>query len=282
MTTEAEAIARLAEEAVGAKVITTEDGRRFLVTPKGSNSQEITDPHGLKPRRAGYIAQEVTLQTRDSLVEYVNRFKVGASVLFADIDANAIVAVLDYHDKSDGKGVSGQANHAVHRASMKLPYSEEWKLWSGIDGKLVGQLEFARFLEENAADISAPPGADLLECVRDLQALRKVNFTKAVRTSSDNENFEWTDETQAISKNGGVELPTRFELALPVYFGEPITPLYAFLRWKVDGALYLGIKLHRAEHVRQASFKAIVTEIAERTGCPVVYGTPSGLAPTGG
>jgi hypothetical protein len=37
-------------------------------------------------------------------------------------------------------------------------------------------------------------------------------------------------------------------------------------------SLTLGIQLHRAEHVRQAVFKQIVTQVAERTGCLAVFG----------
>jgi uncharacterized protein YfdQ (DUF2303 family) len=136
----------------------------------------------------------------------------------------------------------------------------------------MAQLEFARFLEENAADVASPSGADLLEACRDLQAVRKVNFKKAVRTATDNESFEYSDETEART-SGGVELPTKFLLRFPVYFGHTETDLFAFLRWKLDdGTLNLGVALHRAEHVRQAVFSHIVFDVADRTGCQAVFG----------
>src|SRR5690606_14184241 len=125
-------------------------------------------------------------------------------------------------------------------------------------------------------DIVAPSAGELLDTVRDLHASRKVNFIKAVRTASDNENFEFTDETTAKTR-GGLELPTKFLLNLPVYFGEPPVEVYAFLRWKLDdGQLHLGIQLHRIEHVRQAVFKQIVLDVSGRTACPVVFGKASG------
>jgi uncharacterized protein YfdQ (DUF2303 family) len=269
MTTEAQSIADMAVKAAGAPlVIKTEEGREFLLLPEGMRHQDVTEPNAVASLLPDHIKQGVTLQTVDSLVDYVNGFKTGTTILFADIQANSIKALLDYH-------ASVAAGHVAHIATMALPFSEEWRTWTAIDGKLVPQLEFARFLEENAADISAPSGADLLEACRDLQARRKVNFTKAVRTSSDNENFEFTDETEARSK-GGLEIPTKFQLSLPVYFGEAPVELYAFLRWKLDeGALTLGVKLHRSEHVRQAVFKQIVTAAAERTERTVVFGRPS-------
>jgi uncharacterized protein YfdQ (DUF2303 family) len=213
------------------------------------------------------------LQTRESLIAYVERYKSDETLLFADIDKNRIVAVVDYHGKSDTDVPAGKANHGTHVARTDIPYSEEWKIWAAASGSLFPQLKFARFLEENAPDIIAPDAATLLETCRDLQARRKVNFIKAVRTSTNNENFEFTDETEAHTK-GGIELPTQFLINIPVYFGEPIIELKAFLRWElVEGrGLMLGVKLWRAEHVRQAEFRRIVTAVTEGTGSPVVYG----------
>ena len=267
MSTEAEAIAELARKSATATTFKTDDGREFLVTSAASQTKEISDEHGLKVGLPRYIHQTVTLQTQDSLVEYVNRFKGGDTLLFADISANTIVALVDYHAKD-------KAANVAHRAVLTLPFSEEWRLWTEISGRLKAQLEFARFIEENAADIRAPEAAELLEAVRDLQAHRKVNFIKAVRTSSENENFEFQDETKATTR-GGIDLPTKFKLGLPVYFGEPDTEVFAFLRWAIDadkGGLSLGIALHRAEHVRQAVFKQIVSDVAGRTDCTAVFG----------
>lgn len=267
-STEAGVVAALAAKASGAHVVKSSDDREFLIIPSGFSEKEVSDAYGLKLAKPKYIKQTVTIETADSLVDYVNRFKGVNTVLFAEIAANRIVALLDYHAPAGG------ADHVAHRAKLELPFSEEWRLWTGISGHLKPQLEFARFLEENGADVRAPSAADLLEACRDLQAHRKVNFTKAVRTNSDNENFEFTDETEAHTR-GGIELPTRFVLGLPVYFGEPDTEVHAFLRWKIEpekGGLALGIQLHRAEHIRQAIFKAIVRGVSERTSCPAVFG----------
>jgi uncharacterized protein YfdQ (DUF2303 family) len=266
MATEAEAITKLAQKSITAQEIKTDDGRTFLVLPDGTNVREISDEQGLQVTTPRYIKQSVTLQTQDSLVDYVNRFKTDETSLFADIAANSIVALVDYHGK-------GEPAHVAHRATLTLPYSEEWRLWTEVSGKLKAQLDFARFLEENAADIRVPSAGELLDACRDLQVRRKVNFIKAVRTSSDNENFEYSEETSATTKRGDLELPTRFVLGLPIYFGEPETELHAFLRWRLDeGSLTLGIQLHRVEHVRQSVFKQIVLAVGERTACPVVFG----------
>lgn len=266
--TEAGTIASLAAKASGAHVVKASDNREFLVVPNGFQEKEVSDAYGLKLAKPRYIKQTVTIETADSLVDYVNRFKGDDTVLFAEIAANRIVALVDYH-------AAVEAAHVAHRAKLELPFSEEWTLWKGISGRMMQQLEFARFIEENAADIRAPSAGDLLDACRDLQVHRKVNFIKAVRTSSDNESFEYSDETNATSKRDSIEIPTKFVLGLPVYFGDQEREIHAFLRWKLgDDGLTLGIQLHRLEHVRQAVFKQIVQDVANRTNCPAVFGKP--------
>lgn len=265
--TEAGTIAELAVRAKSAPEVVTAGGRTYVITPSDLAVKDVTNQNDLDALKPTRIRQAVTLQTVDSLVDYVDRFKTDDTILFADIKASSIAALIDYH-------APAASAHVDHKANMVLPFSEEWKTWAGIDGRMMDQLAFARFLEENAVDIVAPTGADLLEVCRDLQAKRKVDFRKAVRTNTDCENFEYTDETTATTKSGGVEVPSKFQLNLPVYFGgEPVT-LFAFLRWNlVETSLQLGVKLHRAEHVRQAVFKQIVTAAGERTDRPVVFGT---------
>lgn len=269
MSNEAETIAGLAVKAAGTQIIKAEDGREFLIVPNGFSSPEISDPHGLKLTTPRYIAQRIEVQTLDSLVEYVNSFKTPNTFLFADIMVDSITALLDYHGRDQ------KAANVAHRVTMGLPKSEEWNLWTSIDGKMMGQLEFARFLEENHPDIAQPNAAELIEMARDLHAARNVKFSKVVRTDSDNENFTAEDTTTLGSRSTGqsVELPRQFTVRIPVYFGEGTVDMSAFLRWKVgDEGMVLGIKLWRPEHVRQAMFKQIVVGAAERTGLTVVFG----------
>lgn len=272
MANEAETVAALAVKAEGplAKIIAGPEGRKFLVSPNDVTVKEVLDdPYGMIVPPPVRIKQAVVVQTADSLVDYVNRFKTENTVLFADIASNKIRGLIDYHGPE-------KAAHLDHGVALDLPFSEEWRTWAAQGGKLSSQLEFARFLEENAVDVIAPDGAELLEVCRDLQSKRKVDFRKAVRTSGGAETFEYAEETETKARTGGVEVPTKFKLSIPVYFGGQPTELFAFLRFKIDeGNLSLGYVLHRAEHVRQAVFKVIVMDAAERTGQPAVFGKPS-------
>lgn len=266
--TENDTVAELAKQAALAArspVVIEHEGRSFLIVPEGYDvDRELTAPNAIADKAPARIKQGLTIQTMESLGEYVNRFKTEETILLANIDTNSVVAILDYHGKAE-------AAFGEHVATLQLPFSFEWATWKAMDGKLVPQLEFARFLEENGVDVIAPAGADLLEVCRDLQAVRKVNFKKVVRTASDNENFEYSEDTDVTG--GGIEIPTRFLLSLPVYFGDSRVELYAFLRWRLnEGQLLLGIALNRAEHVRQAVFQQHVLTLADRTDRPAYFG----------
>ena len=270
--TEAGQIAALAQAAdVEPTVIERKDGLTLIVRRDDTTLDQIRDPNYLNLEKPGRIVQAVTVQAVESLVDYANAFKTSSSCLFADIAANSITGVLDYH-QADPVGDDHKADHKGHRVSMALPFSEEWKTWTAIDAKLMDQEAFALFLEENAPDVVAPSGADLLEVARDIHAVRKVDFRKAIRTQSGMERFEYCETTEAKTP-GGLEIPTKFQLEIPVYFNEAPVTLFAFLRWRlVDTDLKIGVQLYRAEHVRQDEFKRIVMDAAKRTDLPSVFG----------
>lgn len=279
--TEAKAIASLAAQAAGGRVVSdSASGRSWLITPAGPGKSvflEITDPEAVRP---GRLSGKVSLDTPDSLAGYAQRFTTDTGVLFGNVAAGTILARLDYHKPSvsaDGVVNDGgpEATHNEHSAVNARQPSEEWKIWTAANGKMVSQLEFARFIEENAPDITSPTGADLLEIARDFHAVRNADFRQIVRTDSENERLEFSDETKAGVSSGGkmVEVPTTFRIKIPVYMGEPAVELVARFRWAQEGTgLKLGVKLDRLEHVRQAEFKRILTDMSERTGFPGYMG----------
>jgi uncharacterized protein YfdQ (DUF2303 family) len=273
MSNEAETVADLARKAATVQSVTSADGRQFLIVPKDYEAKDVSDAHGLKPGLPKYISQRIEMHALDALIEYVNDYKTPNTLLLADMHANVIMALIDYH------GTDGKAANVAHVATMKLPFSEEWTLWTKVDGNLVDQLSFARFIEENHPDVVAPNAGELIDAARDLHAARNIKFTKVVRTDSDNENFTAEDTTSLVSRrtgkpSEGLELPREFTLSIPIYFGESPIELKAYLRWKVaDDGMKLGTKLWRPEHVRQAEFKRIVTDAAEKTSLKAIFGT---------
>lgn len=267
--TEAGQIADLTKAAISRepRVISGPGGRSFLITANEDVVKDITPTGAGTTFVPDRIRQAVTLQTAQSLGDYLERFKTDASVLFANIDADQIVGAIDYHNPS-------RADLVQHRATLNLPFSTEWGLWTAIDGKMMSQLDFARFLDENKDDISSPRGADLVEIVKDMIAVETANTKASVRINSDNVDFTFAASTDARSGTGGqLEVPKEFELRIPVYFGEAPVPMVARLRWKnaADGVQF-GVVLLRKENARQDEFKRVVAEVSATAKLPVYYG----------
>lgn len=274
---DAQAIIEAARESSDINRVELPDGRAFIVHSDRAEVREITSPSWQKPA-PDRIAAHVRIDHKASFIEYLAGFAetganassgaIGSPLIFADIKAATMTGVLDYHARQ-------RATNCDHKATLKLQHSEEWNRWAGISGKLKPQAEFARFLEENHADILAPSGADLLEICRDMSATKKVDFRQAVNLSNGDVRFEFDEQTEAKSKSTGGELlvPKLFKLSLPVYFGERPTEISAFLRYEpTSGGLNLGIELHRPEFVKQAAFHLIGNEIREATGVAIIYG----------
>lgn len=282
-----EAIANLARAAVGdERIVRGEDGRCYALLPQASGGVVLHEigNEGRAPALRPHIEQLVSVDSKQSLVDYVNAFKGSTSRLFARLSegaqASTITAVLDYHRPADsavaeaGGSPVGRAQHVV---VYTLRDSEEWARWSSIsfDTPRMSQHEFVRFLEENAADIESPQGADILELARDFSAKKKVNFSSAIRTQSGDVSFEYTAEAEARSKSGAIEVPNLFRLKIPVFYGEPPMQVLAYLRYSIDDGLRLGIQLHRPVFIRQSLFELIGQDVAGAVGLPLHYGSYS-------
>lgn len=304
--TDTEAVANMAMAAVNRVPVEVLDldGRTVVFTTVKDSCggetvamlvQQPRDDHGNLKNKPERIAGGVTVETQDSLVDYVRDFKGTGTRLFASIAHNVIVAVLDYHEgRTDavhdmgGKVDPAKVGHAFvpapdhgqHVATLQLVFSEQWTTWTGKDGKLMDQVEFARFVQENAPDVESPDGATLLELVRDLRGSRLHKFTGDVNLNAARDSFTYEDRATVGRAAGTLDVPDAFTLRLPVYFGGEAVAVQAQLRHDVNesGKLSLGFKLLRRESVRQATFRQLVDDVAGQAGVPAVYGTLKGPA----
>lgn len=116
------------------------------------------------------------LETLDSFVDHVNRFKDRHSAIWIATSGGTprFTCVFDYHEavnprESDtkalppatGSNMDAGANvkhealprFGKHRGSHVPEFSDEWKLWAGISGKGISQTDFTRVVEKGARDI---------------------------------------------------------------------------------------------------------------------------------
>uniref|UniRef100_UPI0025E24AB1 DUF2303 family protein n=1 Tax=Sphingomonas sp. TaxID=28214 RepID=UPI0025E24AB1 len=231
----------------------------------------------------GVAATTLVLQNAISLIEYINRFKGDETMIFADIKSDSIVASIDYHKApAEEKDVTKQAMHRQHTATLMLPKSEQWAIWTAQNEKLITHMGFSSFLEENSFDVvsldgkgsssGAPVGADLLELCRDLQVKQDVKFSSSIRMG-DNASISYSKDADATTKDN-MSLPVAFTISIPVYFGEAPVQIVCYTRRSIsDGKLLLGYKMLRLEAIRQAEFGRVVNEVEGATQVPMVYGS---------
>lgn len=237
---------------------TLPDGGAYAVIPENARLENLI-PYMLAPP---YVRAEVKARTTDALIAYMNRHKTPASAMFADVDAGSVSGIVDYHSAKN------DAAHASHRAVYMAPASEEWRVWTGADGKKTGQTEFARFIEENRVDIVVPDGAAVLEIARTLDARKKVSFKSGVRLEDGTYDLAYSEETTSVGGGiaGKVHIPSEIEIGIPVFYGGPRYRMTAFFRYRIEeGRLMMWVDLHRKKHVRDAAFAEIVTAV--RSGC---------------
>lgn len=252
--------ARLASPMIDAK-----DGRQFAFQPDGYTLKDISDPLRLPDR----VRQVVTVDDRQSMTAFVNRFRSEHSVLIADFTALTISCVLDFHHHNQATPSVAPAA-CDFRADFKLLPSEEFTRWDAMEGELHPQAKFAEFLDENASDICDPDPATMVEISRELEATIGAVFKSKVAPESGDRAFQYETETKT---KGDVIVPKKFSLCIPLYNGEQPEILTARFRFRPTGeGLHLGFVWHRVEYQRRAFFNAIATQIAEDTGCPVFNG----------
>lgn len=253
--------------------ISAAQGREFVAVPLGNGAfklEQITAPNAADVLLPKIVTQAPKLQTVASLIDYVNRFKNGDTVLFADIAHNSIDARIDYHKKPQTDN-EPSARLNQHRAQLKLPYSQEWITWSAESGRLMSHVEFATFIEENSDDVITPVGGTLLEMCRDLQVKAGMSVKSSIR-NGDTTDFEFQRADDVTTKEN-MQIPVQITLNIPVYFNEEKVNVNAFLRRRViDGRLQLGYVMSRAENIRQFEFQRIVGEIQTAVDLTTVYG----------
>lgn len=178
----------------------------------------------------------------------------------------AVVAVLNGH------GASGPG-WGDFRAQIEFRPTPQWVKWTGIDGKMLKQAEFAEFIEDNMEDIADPAGALMLEIATYLQATRTTNFKSAIKLSSGAVQFQNLEDVSASVSAGQIAIPETITLGLAPLQGSPVFRVPARFRFRVtDGKLTLGVKLQRIEDLMRDVLEDVVAKIERGANVSVIEG----------
>ena len=270
--TEAQVIVETAQAAAAPHELDTEV-IHSLVVPVGYQ-HVVFDPEAYLPAPRSRRGS-VTVFTASALGEYTERYKTTGTVLYADVVARSITAVLNDHQPLGPPDSVTAAGWADHRATLQLRPDPSWTRWTAQDNKLMDQVAFAELIETGFEDIVSPPAADMLELAQTLQAHTKAEFRSQQLLASGQRQLRYEETVDAkAGQSGQLEVPTEFVLGLIPFEGCDPYKVTAHLRLRLsEGHLAIGYVLHRPEDVLRAAFADILGTVEAATETLALAGT---------
>ncbi|WP_405391097.1 YfdQ family protein [Streptomyces sp. NBC_01102] len=235
-------------------------------TPTGVHQIDLTGPATAPDRKVGIT----TVRDALSFHAYFGKHADDDSEVYADSDRLTVTAVLDAHQANSPR-------YNQHVLKLALRETETWKQWAALDGKLVGQEQFAEFLEDHLPELLEPAAAEMLEIAQSFQAASKVDFKSGTRLATGQRQLEYVETTTArAGQTGQLTIPETFIVGLVPFEGSEGYRLTARLRYRINGTeLRIGYKLERPADIRATAFGDVVTAIGEHIDQPVMNGTPA-------
>lgn len=235
------------------------------------------------PERIEGTAQTTTLQ---SFIDLVNRHKDGGSAVFAKTSwpEPSLTAVVDYHGAADPRW-------AKHRIRYAFPITDEFKVWIEKNGKMMEQAEFAAFLEDHAAELSAAYGpeaaeyeslfkekfatpADLIALSRSLEIHVGAKVKRAERIQTGERTVEFVEE-HLNGKGDKVDIPGIFMVSVPAFVDGEQVRIPARLRYRIaGGSIHWFYQLYRWQFWLRDQVKNDLITVADKTALPTFEGSP--------
>ena len=230
-----------------------------------------------------------------SFVRYVEDHRTDGTVITGNFDqlTGSFVALLDYSAprfvdvaaQSDDHTVTpGAPSWCEHRARLALTTTPEWEKWLAKNNAKFEQVEFAEFIEDNAADITVPEtedGAtwptqlDLMSTALTLQVKTGVNFSNAVRLQNGQTQLTYQESVQGHhGTDGTMVVPDKFALALAPFVASPKYLVKARLRYRAAGGkASFTYQVERPHLIIKNAFEDILKQIAAGLDCQVLLGS---------
>jgi len=251
------------------------DAVPYIVLRKADGTEEpIALERHLEPphRKTG----AVKLNDAESFILYYGVHGNGAPV-YATMKPAKFVAVLNEHTKD-------AAGWRDHRADFTVKHSAEWDTWMNHNGSgaaFNSNDSFAVFLEDNAPDIVEPSPADMLAMALNFRVNESVAYSKAIRLQDGHTELVYDNLVSADGGNdlgnGRISIPETFCIKVPVFDGMTATQyeMHARFRFRLtSGKLSIWYELIRPHKVIEQAFRDLWKQIGEKTGAPILHGTP--------
>lgn len=233
-----------------------------------------------------------TMQSVASLVAHVNRFKDPDSAVWANPTKREIVAVLDYNRDPHQSHASASAAVAddsfarwgAHRSVYACPLSDAWLAWGSGKALVMGQEDFAKFLDAHDRDLTAerpaltpsdvkiPTPAQLITIAASLETYSG----QKVKTERDGNGRRKLAFSTESGFTGDVVPPPAFAIQIPCFLDSKPEVMEVRLRPDVmkSGEAQFTIQIHASGDVLRDAFEELVKEVESSTSLPCFLGTP--------
>lgn len=253
-------------------------------TPQVMALDQFFEPHRTAPRQRAGTANVTTLA---SFCDLVNRHKDEHTVVFAQTEwpEPSLTAIIDYHQ------TNGVARFGCHRVEYEFPLTDEFKAWMANNGALLEQRDFAEFLEEHAAELTAPYDAEvneyerlfkekfatpnqLISLSRSLEIFVGAKIKRAERLQNGERTIIF-ETTHANANGDPVEIPGVFMVSVRAFVdGDPVR-IPARLRYRAGGGeIKWAYQLYRPEFWLRVQVQDDLATVRQRTELPTFEGAP--------
>ncbi|WP_336800828.1 DUF2303 family protein [Kaistia sp. MMO-174] len=236
-----------------------------------------------EPARRKGVAKVETLR---SFIDLANRHKDETSAIFGTTiwPTPKLTAVLNYNT-----GTSPHWND--HRIIYEFPLTEEFKAWIEGDGDGMDQATFAFFLEEHAAELSAPfdgerseyellfkerfaTPADLIALARHLEVFVNAKAKQGIRLQTGERTIEFSEE-HLNGKGEKVDIPGIFMVSVPAFLDGDAIRIPARLRYRIKGGdISWSYQLYRWQFWLRNKVQQDLAKAGEKTELPTFEGAP--------
>lgn len=249
--------------------------------------RDLIEEYRQAPARRRGTAKVDTLR---SFIDLTNRHKDEQSALFgkASWPEPKLTAVLNYDSEGNA------ARYGDHRVEYAFPLTEEFKVWTSMNGKPMAQDAFALFIEEHAAELAEPTPAEVAEfeplfkerfaspsevlmLSRELEVYSSAKAKQGIRLASGERVLEFSEEH--TNRNGEkVTIPGIFMVSVPAFVNGANVRIPARLRYRLGPPVTWFYQLYRWEAFLRDEVQRALGEAAEATALPAFDGAPEGKA----
>ena len=259
--------------ALDSEIVDVSKGTPFVMVPPGFNVQDLEALLPAPSRKKS----SVKVTESDSFIFYTKKHgSMDECVIYASVDYEGsqcvLIGVINDHGADTPKWRD-------HRCTFSPKLSVEWSRWIGKNKKVMTQIEFAAWLEENLTDIASiqgmPTGAEILQMALAFEANSDKRFRSKANLQSGGFSIEFTDEENNDTRTS-MKVFERFTLGIPVFDGSTSAyPVEARLKYRENsGKLSFWYELIRPDRVFKTAVSDDLQKIKEATGFPIVFGAP--------